>query len=548
MIAGASRAKVLATFLKRTAARCSAGCVVCHQLYFPDGVEDWEKTAAKAREIAAKKGSSVDDLLAECKPHPKDADGVTKPRVCKTCAGHIRAGRRPPNSIVNIGAFPDVPEELEDLIDVEKKLIAQRIHFMSIRNTRHGGPHGQRQLVGNVVNVPTSNDTTQSLLPRDADSAMVVSVRLKRRRTDKHGFASQVISAAKVMKALRWLKENSSLYRNITIREDWLETLDRANIDMRGGDDADVPTTHAAEVGDDDMDVDIGAGGEEDDGDIVNEREHGGPQATALFDTLEALDIAPGEGSTPLFVLADANTEELAYPTIYCGEPRKTDATDGPSYARILHSELRRIDRRKAKDPEALFFSARKLQMLQTCSAASTMVRLGKVAASQALSAGTLSRDRSFVSSLVQKDIAYNVLRVLRGSPAYMSGKRQITLGMLRQLGSPTWFWTVTISEVRDVVLIRSLYETAHGVRFDNDAQWQEKMDGLPWKERSALVRNDPVTVTRHIARRTRNILWLVRNDKDIMGVSDDDVAREEEQKRTTLHQHVQSWVKNSPK
>ena len=51
------------------------------------------------------------------------------------------------------------------------------------------------------------------------------------------------------------------------------------------------------------------------------------PQETLLENmTVERIAIAPGEGQVPMDLIIDEDSEELSYPTIYCGVKRNTSA------------------------------------------------------------------------------------------------------------------------------------------------------------------------------------------------------------------------------
>ena len=79
----------------------------------------------------------------------------------------------------------------------------------------------------------------------------------------------------------------------------------------------------------------------------------------------QILNVAPGEGSTPLSVFRDKYSEELAYPGIFLGQKR-TENTSGLTdvhYSEICKSELRWSDRKAAMCVENIFFKTKKLQM-----------------------------------------------------------------------------------------------------------------------------------------------------------------------------------------
>ena len=78
----------------------------------------------------------------------------------------------------------------------------------------------------------------------------------------------------------------------------------------------------------------------------------------------QILNVAPGEGSTPLSVFRDTYSEELAYPGIFLGQKRTENSNrlTYVHYSEICKSELRRSDRRAAMCVENIF-KTKKLQM-----------------------------------------------------------------------------------------------------------------------------------------------------------------------------------------
>ena len=50
---------------------------------------------------------------------------------------------------------------------------------------------------------------------------------------------------------------------------------------------------------------------------------------------------------------------------------------------------------------------------------------------------------------MIQKDYAYRFLENVRGSPAYFQKVMYDVLGMIRQLGIPTWFLTLSAADMQ---------------------------------------------------------------------------------------------------
>ena len=78
----------------------------------------------------------------------------------------------------------------------------------------------------------------------------------------------------------------------------------------------------------------------------------------------QVYSYAPGQNSSPISILKDKHCEELAFPAIFMGEKRPSNSIP-LHYSQIVKSELRRTDRRVAKNPENIFFKTKKLQLKQ---------------------------------------------------------------------------------------------------------------------------------------------------------------------------------------
>jgi hypothetical protein len=69
---------------------------------------------------------------------------------------------------------------------------------------------------------------------------------------------------------------------------------------------------------------------------------------------------------------------------------------------------------------------------------------------------------------------------------------QKIGFGMLRQLGTPTWFWTLTSRGYRQLDLLRIL-----SVTVDKIERTDAELKMLGFEEANRLIRADPVTVCR---------------------------------------------------
>ena len=78
---------------------------------------------------------------------------------------------------------------------------------------------------------------------------------------------------------------------------------------------------------------------------------------------MQCLTFAPGEGQRPLSIYEDSDSENMCFPTIFCGQRRQPncDRLVPVSYSDICKWELRRSDRRAANSVPNIFFKLKKI-------------------------------------------------------------------------------------------------------------------------------------------------------------------------------------------
>lgn len=117
--------------------------------------------------------------------------------------------------------FPTIPEELY-INRHEVLLICIRIMFLKIMLL----PRGPRMcLMGNLINVPADIEYGICSLPRYINSEGTFCVRIKRKLRYKAVYRRFNVRPEKVPSALKWLLQNSELYKKcpVVLDEDWLE-------------------------------------------------------------------------------------------------------------------------------------------------------------------------------------------------------------------------------------------------------------------------------------------------------------------------------------
>ena len=510
---GRSVLESIANFNAAISDSCSYVCSCCHQLWFKHSV----RSISSIENIPLNK-----TLLGKCLTNLLSVNNIEW--ICTTCFYNIKKGKIPKLSVLNGMILPQKPPEL-DLGNLEERLIALRIPFMQIRCL---GAGGQFSLKGSVVNVPAQIEPTIRALPRPQFKTETIPVKLKRMMSMTHAVRTENIRPEAVMMALKKLMSTSELYKeaNISVDERWEASVDEGqNVNeierLGSSDDSDT----FSEVGDSDT----------------------LPVMTLLDEPeirAEVISVAPSEGQRPVSLFKDPNAEYLAFPTLFCGQKRldNSERHTNVYYSDICKWELRCVDRRIALHIPNIFFKMKKLQLEQVSSKVNLAVRRCKTKG-KTYTAGYIIKD-NMGESLVKLDEGYKIFRTIRNSPQYWENQKKEVFAMIRQLGLPTLFISLSANDLYWSELIISLGKIVDKKDYSRDVQ----ENTLSWDIRTRLVQSDPVTCVRHFDHRVSQFINNVLRSPDCpFGVLNDYFYRVEFQQRGSPHIHMLAWIANAP-
>ncbi|KAL3196114.1 hypothetical protein MRX96_015594 [Rhipicephalus microplus] len=261
--------------------------------------------------------------------------------------------------------------------------------------------------------------------------------------------------------------------------------------------------------------------------------------ADKLIDRSHSLHLAPGENRVPLALFMDAYAEELAFPTIYMGVPRKIIGPRSTPFA-MASSKIRRTDRRGAT-PEHVLYMAAKV-MRYNVAKSNMMFRTnettGFITREQLESGG-----KKLLEEVLDRDLAF-----MRGVPntiQYWQDRRSELFAMIRQLGKPHAFLTMSASEVH----WERLLETLERLRVGPDGTPRPVSEVMAW-ERVELVNEDPVACAMYI-NRIFDVIMNVLADRNCSPfrpyVIRDYFKRVEFQQRGSAHVYVILWLEEAP-
>ena len=114
---------------------------------------------------------------------------------------------------------------------------------------------------------------------------------------------------------------------------------------------------------------------------------------------------------------------------------------------------------------------------------------------------------------------------------------------MIRQLGLPTWFTSLSAADTRWIDLLRVLAELNWKKTLSD-----EEIESLTWAEKNKLVQQDPVTCTRFFDHRVHEFInKVLLSSHHPIGKIKDYFYRVEFQQRGSPHIHMLMWVEDAP-
>ena len=142
----------------------------------------------------------------------------------------------------------------------------------------------------------------------------------------------------------------------------------------------------------------------------------------------------------------------------------------------------------------------------------------------------------------MRKDKAYSFMKNIRGSPPYYQRTFYDLLAMIRQLGTPTWFFTLSAADLKWPDMIQTIARQ-YGVQYTDD-----KVAALSFDEKSNWLNRNPVTAARHFHYRL-NVFFqdFLKSTSKPLGEIADYAIRIEFQARGSPHAHCIIWVKDAP-
>lgn len=253
--------------------------------------------------------------------------------------------------------------------------------------------------------------------------------------------------------------------------------------------------------------------------------------------------MAPGEGTRPISIFTDRYSEELSFPQIFLGNARTHNKKRITKmyYSDICKSELRRADRRVARNIKNIFFKVKKLTQIRLMSSPQVALRKHQTRG-KTYKAGQLKKSED-LQNLIRHDEGFTFLKNIRGSPPYFQQAKKDLFAMIRQLGSATYFCSFSCAETKWIHLLKML-----GKLVDNTDYTDEEIKQMSWQKKCDLIKSDPVTCARQFDYQIRHFITDFLMDKaGPIGQIQDWFYRIEYQSRCSCHAHFLIWIKDAP-
>ena len=125
----------------------------------------------------------------------------------------------------------DIPQDLQHILPLERRVISPRIPFIMILVMKRYGGH--YKVNGPPVNVPATLDQIIEILPRMPSDLQLHPVKLKCKLEYKSHYMYDMICRDHLMSAITWLKAHNSHYENITLNEHWYSDIAAGELSLQ---------------------------------------------------------------------------------------------------------------------------------------------------------------------------------------------------------------------------------------------------------------------------------------------------------------------------
>ena len=446
--------------------------------------------------------------------------------ICHTCDCHLLKNDIPCQAVWSKLELVPIPLEIASLNRLEKILISKRILFKKISIM----PKGQQSKVkGAICNIPVRADKVSACLPHGMESNGLIFVKLKRKLSFRGHVVFESVRPDMTKSALEYLKGANPFYSDVLIK------IDNISKELLTISDAE------ALVEQDSFPLIIEERNLEQEDPLDSERANSDEMCIIpnIYNQEEGiLDIAPGEGKKPQHFFTDHFYEEQAFPFLFpTGKfGYKVVRPIHLSPTKYFNQRLLNYTQRFSSNADYMFFAHYVTQQIHLHDQINVATR--KVRGD--ITAGQLQRNfQETVQSFVSKDQGYLLMKSIKGTPAYWKNFLHDVLAMVKQLGLPTFFLTLSCADLRWDELIQIIARISNIEINEND---------LDYYRRCNLLNQNPVLTARHFQYRVEVFFKEVQLHKNCcLGKIDNYVIKVEFQFRGSPHVHCFLWLSSAP-
>ena len=299
----------------------------------------------------------------------------------------------PDQACANCLQLHDIPQDLQNILPLERRVISPRIPFITILVMKWYGGH--YKVNGPPVNIPATLDQIIDILPCMPSDLQLHPVKPKCKLEYKSHYMCEMIHRDHVISAITWLKACNSHYRDIKLNEHWysdiaskeysvqldesdncitinedtvhnqsLKTADISKEKQNRDSNQQLCTTQIESTNVDNIDTESDEDTELAEEQLaINHRQEltGDPLPSVVqFEIVEnqIYQYAPGENNIPKYILLDNDFEILAFPDLFpCGSGGYNSANRKVKLPvrKYFQQCLLNIDNRFAQNIEYLF-------------------------------------------------------------------------------------------------------------------------------------------------------------------------------------------------
>ena len=254
----------------------------------------------------------------------------------------------------------------------------------------------------------------------------------------------------------------------------------------------------------------------------------------------ENVIIAPGQRKTPVLILKDEFYEEPAFPDLL---PKGKFGYNVPwdipiSPARYFNQRLLNFNQYFASDADSIFFARSGYEqhhLRSTINFAMHEIKPGTLTA-----APVKSNFKGRIERFVASDNVFSFMSSVKGATAYSKQFLYDVLIMVKQLGIPTYFLTLSCADLRWEELLYTIN------RLNNLGLSEDELKNLSYQEQCNLLNNNSVLVARNCQYKVEAFFKEIILDGPL-GKTKYYAIRTEFQERGSPPVHSFIWIFNAP-